>query len=330
MSDSLVIAFGGNAIHPSTQTGTLDEQRGNIRRMCAGLGELVVEGHRVVVTHGNGPQVGEIMLRSNMTEGKVPPVTLDVAGAQSQGQIGYMLQQEMGNYLRERGVPPVVATVVTQVVVDPADPAFQNPTKPIGRFYQRAEAEALREERGWIMVEDAGRGYRRVVPSPRPLDIVEWTAVRALFECGVLVIAAGGGGVPVVREGGVLRGIEAVIDKDAAAATVATLIEASTLVLLTEVPAVAVDFGTPRQRPLAAVSLTDMKGHMADGQFPPGSMGPKVRAAIDFLDAGGDRAIITNVSNLVEAVHGDRTGTQVVHDVQAPPRTRPTLARHAP
>jgi carbamate kinase len=279
--------------------------------MSRQLGRLILDGHRVVVTHGNGPQVGEIMLRSDMTRDEVPPLTLDVAGAMSQGQIGYMLQQETGNYLWSLGAPAQVCSLVTQVVVDPDDPAFQSPTKPIGRFYSVEEARRLQQEKGWDMVEDAGRGYRRVVPSPQPMSIVEWRAVKELAEAGLLVIAAGGGGVPVVetREG--LRGVEAVIDKDLAAARLAALVSAQTLVLLTEVHAVAVDFATPQQRPLGVVSLAEMKGHYADGQFPLGSMGPKVRSAIEFLEAGGRRVIITSADNLVRAVNDTSVGTQI-------------------
>lgn len=318
MGDVLIVAFGGNAILPSGQRGTLEKQRENVRRMSQQLGQLVTRGHRVVVTHGNGPQVGEIMLRSELTRDVVPPLTLDVGGAMSQGQIGYMLQQEIRNYLAERGDDMGVCSVVTQVVVDPEDRAFSRPTKPIGRFYDAAEADSLREQRGWDMVEDAGRGYRRVVPSPVPQTIVEWPAIRALVEAGILVIAAGGGGVPVVpSEDGSLVGVEAVIDKDSAAQVLGSLVGAGVLVLLTEVPAVAVNFGTPEQRPLGTVSLEEMKRYQSEGQFPEGSMGPKVRAAIAFLECGGERAIITSADRLVAAVEGRVEGTQIVASVPA-------------
>jgi len=312
VSDTIVVAFGGNAIMPSGRRGTLEEQRETIRRMSEQLSSLVLEGHQVIVTHGNGPQVGEILLRSDLAAGTVPPLTMDVAGAMSQGQIGHMLQQEIGNVLRGAGRETGVCSLVTQVVVSERDPAFENPTKPIGRFYSREQASALEVERGWCMVEDAGRGYRRVVPSPAPRDIVEWRAVRALLDAGVLVIAAGGGGVPVVRRGTEWTGVEAVIDKDLAAQKLAALVGAGVLVLLTEVDAVAVHFGTPEQRPLGLCSLAEMKAHYANGEFPPGSMGPKVRAAIDFLDAGGSRAIITSAPLLVRAIADPSAGTQVV------------------
>jgi carbamate kinase len=312
MSDTVVIAFGGNAILPSGGSGSLEDQRANVRSMAAQLGQLLLAGYRVVVTHGNGPQVGEIMLRSELTKDTVPPLTLDVAGAMSQGQIGYMLQQEIDRFLVRAGREQTTCSLITQVVVDSSDSAFRSPTKPIGRFYNERDAAALRRERGWAMVEDAGRGYRRVVPSPTPLEIVEWPAIRALIDSGVLTIAAGGGGIPVVREpDGSLTGIEAVIDKDLAAARLASLVGATDLVLLTEVDAVAVDFGTPAQRPLGTVALEEMKRHAADGQFPEGSMGPKVRSVIQFLEAGGRRAIITSATRLMEAVIGGTAGTNV-------------------
>lgn len=309
--DVLVIAFGGNAILPSGQRGTVEEQRANVRRMSTELGRLILAGHRVVATHGNGPQVGEIMLRSDLAAEVVPPVTMDVAGAMTQGQLGYLLQQEIGNFLDGEGMKAGVCSLVTQVEVAADDPAFDAPTKPIGRFYARADAERMEREAGWQMVEDAGRGYRRVVPSPRPQSIVEWPAIRALLDAGQIVIAAGGGGVPVVRtSNGSYRGVEAVIDKDRSAQKLATLVGADVLVLLTEVEAVAVDFGTPEQRPLHDVSLDEIRRHYADGQFPKGSMGPKVEAAIAFLEAGGKRVIITSVEYLAAAVAG-RDGTRI-------------------
>jgi carbamate kinase len=330
VADFLVVAFGGNAILPSGQRGTMGEQLENIRHMSVELGRLLTDGHRVVITHGNGPQVGEIMLKSELSRDVVPPLTLDVGGAMSQGQIGYLLQQEIGNFLIQTGTERSVCAVVTQVVVDADDPAFDTPTKPIGRFYSRDEAETLRLERDWDMVEDAGRGYRRVVPSPRPQTIAEWPAVRSLVAAGVLVIAAGGGGIPVVRTAdGSLRGVEAVIDKDLAAQKLASLVQARTLVLLTEVEAVAIDFGTPEQRALGLVELEEIKEHFRRGQFPPGSMGPKVQAAIDFLEAGGDRVIITSPANLIAAVNGLTTGTQIVRSGEVAVSMNRGLAGHA-
>lgn len=326
MADYLVVAFGGNAILPAGQRGTLDEQRANVRRMSGELGRLILLGHHVVVTHGNGPQVGEIMLKSELCRDEVPALTLDVAGAMTQGQIGYMLQQEIGNFLASQNKALAICTFVTQVIVDADDPAFRNPTKPIGRFYTKDQAEALRRERGWTVVEDAGRGWRRVVPSPQPQSIAEWPAVKTLAESGVLVVAAGGGGVPVIRDAaGNLTGVEAVIDKDLSAQRLASLVGARTLVLLTEVEQVAINFGTPEQRPLGVVSLEEMQAHYDDGQFPPGSMGPKVRAGLNFLKDGGERVIITTAARLVEAINDRSGGTQIVRERRT--RKRPPLSR---
>ena len=326
MSDFLVVAFGGNAILSSGQVGTLEEQRANVRRMSEQLGQLILDGHKVVVTHGNGPQVGELMLKSELSRAIVPPISLDVGGAMTQGQIGYMLQQEIGNFLNRRRFAANVCSIVTQVVVDAGDPAFSNPTKPIGRFYSEDEAAALANERGWTMVEDAGRGYRRVVPSPVPTTIVEWPAVRALVEMGTLVIAAGGGGIPVVLHEGVLQGVEAVIDKDLSAWRLAALVQAHTLVLLTEVDQVAINFGLPDEKPLLHVSLLDMKRYYRAGQFPPGSMGPKVSAAIGFLEQGGQRVIITSTKSLVSAVSTGKAGTQIMRSIPVEESSQATAA----
>jgi carbamate kinase len=311
-----VVAFGGNAIARADQAGTFSEQLENVRGMAGALASLVGEGVHVIVTHGNGPQVGKIALQQEAGEAAlgIPPMPFDAAGAMSEGLIGYMLQQSMANALGAKSMTTTCVTVVTQVVVAADDPAFQNPTKPVGGFYSASEAEKLSNDKGWTMVEDAGRGYRRVVPSPMPLSIVEYPAIAALLEAGITVIAAGGGGIPVVRvgsDGGELAGIEAVIDKDRASARLAVLVEADTLVLLTDVERVAVGFGTPEARWLDQVSLEEMRDHMDAGEFPPGSMGPKVESAIRFLQDGGERAIITSTGNLVKAVTSGG-GTQVL------------------
>jgi carbamate kinase len=316
-----VIAFGGNAIARSDQRGTFNEQLANIAAMSTALGTLVAGDVHVVVTHGNGPQVGRIALQQDIASASVPAMPFDAAGAMSEGLIGYMLQQSLHNALSGMGVNVPCVTLVTQVVVSPDDPAFQNPTKPVGGFYSELEAEHLREEKGWTMVEDAGRGFRRVVPSPRPLDIVEWPAISALIEAGALVVAAGGGGIPVIRRGGapdMLVGVEAVIDKDRASARLAGLINADTLVLLTDVERVAVAYGTHEQRWLDRVSLPDMKRFFDEGEFPAGSMGPKVESAIAFLDNGGRRAIITSTDNMVRAVTRGG-GTEIVRTIAQSP-----------
>jgi carbamate kinase len=264
----------------------------------------------LVLAHGNGPQIGELLLQSEALQPD-DPLDIDVAGAMTQGQIGYLLQQEVAAALAARGITVPVCALVTQVRVDPGDPAFTNPTKPVGRFYSATEAKHLAEVRGWDMREDSGRGHRRVLPSPRPLEIVEWQSIRRLVDAGVLVIACGGGGVPVVQRDGRLHGVPAVIDKDLAAQRLAGLLGAETLVMLTGVERVAVDFGLPSQRSLSTVSVDEMEAYAAGGQFPDGSMGPKVAAACAFIHAGGRRAVITALHLIEEALHGD-AGTQIV------------------
>ncbi|MGI8828016.1 MAG: carbamate kinase [Chloroflexota bacterium] len=310
---TLVAAFGGNAIHRAGESGTIDEQRANVRSMAAQLCLLCHAGWSIVVTHGNGPQVGDILLRSEIAHECVPPVSLDIAGAMSQGQIGCILQQEIHNALVADGLALPVTTVLTHSVVDRNDPAFQRPTKPIGRFYNREDAQALARN-GWHMVEDSGRGYRRVVPSPAPLRIVEADAIRRLLTFGGVVIAAGGGGVPVVEDKGLLLGVEAVIDKDLSSQQLASIIGARQLVLLTSVDAVAVDYGTSQQRDIRTASVGEIRQLESGGQFATGSMGPKVRAALNFVEEGGETAIITSAGNLVAAVVQENVGTRIYRE----------------
>jgi carbamate kinase len=277
-----------------------------------GVADLISAGLTVVLSHGNGPIVGNIVIRNEAARDVIPPMPLDVCGADSQGGIGYMLQQVLGNELRARGIFNTVVSLVTQCVVHPDDPAFKNPTKPIGPFYAREKAEALGREKGWEMQEDdAGRGYRRVVPSPKPLEIVEWDAIRGLCAQGFIVIASGGGGIPVARTDGQLAGLEAVIDKDHAASVMARQLGAERLVMLTNVPYVAVDYGKPTQRNLARVSVDEARALLGNGQFPPGSMGPKMEAAIEFVESGGEEAIVTTPEELYGAMEG-RNGTHIV------------------
>ncbi len=319
-----VVAFGGNAISRSDQRGTYQEQLDNVRAMSSALAQLVINGVEVVITHGNGPQVGKIALQQDLCSETIPPMPFDAAGAMSGGLIGYMLQQTLTNTLASMNASRPCVTVVTQVVVDEDDPAFRRPTKPVGAFYDEAAARALERDRAWTMVEDAGRGFRRVVPSPMPVDIVEWPAIKTLIDGGALVIAAGGGGVPVVRDpnsDASLRGVEAVIDKDRASARLGELVAADTLVLLTDVARVAVGYGTAEQRWLDRVSVREMRGYLDAGEFPAGSMGPKVESAIRFLEAGGERCIITSAANMVDAVVSGG-GTEVLSDVK--------IARSAP
>jgi carbamate kinase len=311
--ETLVVALGGNAIQQSGEKGSAAEQFANVSRAMASVAELADRGYRVVLTHGNGPQVGTILLQQAAAEASegIPAMPMDVAGAMSQGQIGYMMQQCLQNELRKRGRPWPVATVVTQMVVDPNDPAFSNPTKPIGPFYSREKAEELRAK-GYTVVEDSGRGYRRVVPSPQPAAIAEIYAIRTLVNSGALVICAGGGGIPVVRDGeGLLHGVEAVIDKDMGASLIAQKLDADRLLILTNVERVAINYRKPEQCALDHVSVEEMKGFIEEGHFAAGSMGPKVRAAVSFVEAGGKEAIITHLHSALAALEGG-TGTHVV------------------
>ncbi|HWI51976.1 MAG TPA: carbamate kinase [Symbiobacteriaceae bacterium] len=305
MGYTVVIALGGNAILQPGQRGTVAEQRANIATACEEVARVLAGGHRVILTHGNGPQVGNILLQNEEARAVVPPCTLDLCGAQSQGLIGYLFQQELQ---RRTGRPAV--SLVTQVVVDPADPAFTNPTKPVGPFYTPDAALRLQEERGWAMKEDAGRGWRRVVPSPEPRRVVEVEAIRRLADGGGLVVACGGGGVPVAEDAGTLSGLEAVIDKDLTAAVLARDLGAELLVILTDVDAVALHYGRPAQRPLGAVTVAELERHAADGHFRAGSMRPKVEAAVRFVRGGGTRAAIASLARAAEAVAGS-AGTQV-------------------
>jgi carbamate kinase len=313
--ETLVVALGGNAIQQSGEKGTAAEQFDNISRAMASVAELADRGYRVVLTHGNGPQVGTILLQQAAAEAAegIPVMPMDVAGAMSQGQLGYMMQQCLQNELRKRGRPWPVATVVTQMVVDPNDPAFGNPTKPIGPFYSKEKAEELRAK-GYTIVEDSGRGYRRVVPSPQPAAVAEIYAIRTLANSGALVICSGGGGVPVVRDDdGLLHGVEAVIDKDMGASLIARKLDADRLLILTDVERAAINYRKPDQRALDCVRVREMKVYLQEGQFAAGSMGPKVRAAVTFVEAGGKEAIITHLHSALSAIDG-RTGTHVVPD----------------
>jgi carbamate kinase len=309
----IVVTLGGNALLPGNSRGTIEEQIAISRIAMQGVADLVASGTPVVLSHGNGPIVGNIVIRNEAARDLIPPMPLDVCGADSQGGIGYMLQQVLGNALQERGVDKTVVSLVTQCVVDPRDPAFARPTKPIGPFFPRGTAESITRRMGWTMTEDSGRGFRRVVPSPKPVEIVEWEAIERLVHGGVVVIAAGGGGVPVVREGGAMRGVEAVIDKDHAAAVLARQLKAERLAILTAVSEVALDFGKPTQRGLARLTPAEARAHLAAGQFPPGSMGPKMEAAIAFVEGGGAESIITSPESLRAAIEG-RAGTRIVAD----------------
>jgi carbamate kinase len=312
-----VIAIGGNSLARAGERGTFEEQLLNARLTCEGVVDILAAGYRVVVTHGNGPQVGEALLRSELAQPQLPPLRLDVCGGETQGRLGYLLAQSLANALAARGRPASVVSMVTQVVVDPADPAFGNPTKPIGPFYRFEEALERKQKLGWSVVEDAGRGWRRVVASPKPLEIVELHAIRAALGAGAVVIAAGGGGVPVVRVRGRLEGVEAVIDKDRASALLAKGLRADVLLFSTGVEQVAWHFRLPDQRNLDRIAWEEVRRWLEEGEFPSGSMGPKMEAALEFLQAGGHRAIVTSPEKMGAALRGE-AGTEVLPPVREP------------
>jgi carbamate kinase len=306
-----VVAFGGNAVYPPTIKGTAEEQLDIMAEACEHLVPVFRAGYRAVLTHGNGPVVGNILFRMARTSRELVPMPMDVCVAHSQGGMGYMLQQSLANVLARHGIDASVSSIVTEVEVAVDDPAFTHPTKPVGKFFAKEDAERIAAETGWDFAEDSGRGYRRVVPSPVPLRILDAPAINALLAAGVIPIAAGGGGIPVVRDGTRYRGVAAVIDKDMTSALLAADVGAGTLVMLTGVERVALDYGKPTQRLLDRITAAEARKHLADGQFPPGSMGPKIAAALRFLERGGPRALITSLDKLDVALAG-RAGTEVV------------------
>lgn len=306
-----VIAIGGNAILGEKDKGTIQEQMDNIRAACEKVVGLIKQGYNVVVTHGNGPQVGQTLIRHKMSAPAVCEGTLDACGAETQGLLGYLIQQALHNELGKAGIEREVATVVTQVLIDKHDPAFANPTKPIGPFYSKEEAAELTARYNKSVVEDSGRGYRMVVPSPRPVDIIEKNTILSLLKTGAIVIAAGGGGIPVILENGELVGIEAVIDKDAASSVLAEMIGAEYLLLLTGVEKVCINYRQPNEQQLGQITVAQAEKYLQEGQFPEGSMAPKIRASIDFVRKGGKQAIITTLTNLCAALNG-QTGTSIV------------------
>ncbi len=306
-----VITLGGNAVLPMGQSGSIDEQFNLTRATMAHVANLAKTGLRMVLSHGNGPIVGNIVIRNECASHLVTPMPLFICGADSQGGIGFMIQNALRNELYISGSPQPVASIVTQVEVDPSDPAFENPSKPIGPFYREDEARIMEKQKGWVMKEDAGRGWRRVVASPEPKRIVEWEAIKQLMEGGILTICAGGGGIPVrMSKEGLLKGVDAVIDKDLAAVLLAQSLGATGLVFITAVHNVAVGYGTPKQRDLERVSLEEIKAYHAAGEFPEGSMGPKMEAAIRFLEGGGKEAIVCAPEALDDAVNG-KAGTRI-------------------
>lgn len=302
----ILVSLGGNAILQRGQKGTAEEQARNLENTAKHLARLVRRGEKIAITHGNGPQVGNILLQNEIAKDTLPSMPLDVCGAESQGLIGYMLQRAMRAELDQSGLKIPVAAIVSQTLVDPNDPAFRNPTKPVGPFYTKQEAAELERLKGWRIISDSGRGYRRVVPSPEPLDILERETIVRLFEAGTIVISGGGGGVPVVKEkDGRLRGVEAVLDKDRTSALIANMIGVETLLILTDVERVAINYGKPNQKALNVMTVEECKKYLADGQFPSGSMGPKIESAVTFLsNETGKRAIIASLEKAEEALDG--------------------------
>ncbi len=309
----VVVALGGNALSPAGSTGSAEEIRAALVPTGAVLAELVDRGVSLVVTHGNGPQVGRILLQQEAAAPAVPPMPMDVCGAQSQGQIGYLLAQALDAELRSRGLSQRALCLVTQVIVDGRDPAFRRPTKPVGPFYDEATAHRIAAESGHVFMPIGADKWRRVVASPQPLGLVDGPVLPSLVDSGHVVVAAGGGGVPVVEDGASIRGVEAVVDKDLTAALLAGLVGADALLILTEVRRVQVGYGTAAARELTSLTVSQARELLSAGEFPAGSMGPKVQACCDFVAGGGSRAVIGALDEAVEVVF-DTAGTQIVAD----------------
>jgi len=311
MAKVAVVAIGGNSLIKDKDHQTVPDQFEATRETCVHIAGMIEQGWDVVITHGNGPQVGFILLRSELASNVLHTVPLDSCGADTQGAIGYMIQQSLYNEFEKRGMKKQAATVVTQVVVGKDDPAFQNPSKPIGPFLDREAALKRRAEEGWDVVEDAGRGWRRVVPSPIPRRIIERDAIKNLSDAGFVVIAVGGGGIPVIEENGKLKGTAAVIDKDYASSLLALAIGVDLFLISTAVERVALNFGRPNQKWLDRMTLAEARQYLQEGHFAPGSMYPKIKAIVDFLEKGGKEALVTNPENIERALAGE-TGTRIV------------------
>lgn len=307
-----VIAFGGNAILKDTERGTQEEQIRHTDDACELMAQIVQRGHDLVIVHGNGPQVGNILIQMEEAVNKVPPFSLDVCVAISEGSMGYLLERSLRNQFRKRNIQKEVTCLITQVMVDPRDPAFENPSKPIGPFFTAFRAAALKKEKKWPMIEDSGRGYRRVVASPLPQKIINLDVIKTLIQQGVCVIAAGGGGIPAYYDGhDNIKGVEAVIDKDYSSSLLASELKADLFVILTNVDFVAIHYNKRNQKNLTRVRLKEIKRYYEKGHFPPGSMGPKIKAAIDFIEAGGKEVVITSSRELLKALRG-KSGTHIV------------------
>ncbi len=303
MGKTVVVALGGNAITREFEEGNIAQQFDNTRRSLLSVIQYIRQGYRVVITHGNGPQVGNALVRVEETRHLVPPLPLGIIVADLEGGMGYMIEQCLQNKLNDRGLSRSVVTILTQILVDKDDPSISNPTKFVGPFYKKEQVKDLETKRRWIIKEDPGRGFRRVVPSPIPKEIVEKNIIKLLVDQDIIVIAAGGGGIPVYREkSGWLEGVDGVIDKDLASAVLARDINAEELLILTGVDRVAINYNKENQQDLATLNLKEAKYHLENGQFPKGSMGPKIQAAINFLEQGGEKVTIASIENAVDAL----------------------------
>lgn len=310
-AQKMIVSIGGNAISRKGQAGTISEQFANVAVSCRSISSIIRSGRPVIITHGNGPAVGNLLIQNEAASAQVPPMPLYICNADSECSLGLIIQQSLYNALRSADIEREIATLLTQVVVDPLDTAFADPQKPIGPFYDEQAAVILSRDRGWVMKEDSRRGFRRVVASPKPLKVVEAGVIKRLSEQGVIVIAAGGGGVPVFESAeGLLTGVDAVIDKDLATALLASVVKAETLLNLTGIEMVYKAFGTPFQTGLSLMSISEARSYLDKGEFEPGSMKPKIEAALEFLEDGGKEVFITTPELAEEALAG-RAGTRI-------------------
>jgi len=311
----VVIALGGNAIFRRGEKGTIAEQLANVETTARQLAQMVLSGkYRIVITHGNGPQVGNLLLQNEIAKDEITPMPLYICVAQTQGMIGYMIQQSLGNVLTEHGRGDIpIATIITQVVVDATDPAFITPSKPIGPFYTEEEAQQIKEEKGYHVQKDARGDWRRVVPSPAPIKIQEQAVIKQLLDARTIVIASGGGGIPVINQDGQLVGVDAVIDKDLATERLAENIAAEILLILTDVDQVKLNYKTSQEKSLSQITAAETAKYYSEGHFAPGSMGPKILAALQFIKAGGKKAVITSLHNAFAALEGE-AGTTITKD----------------
>jgi len=306
-----LIAFGGNAILPKDQRGLQSEQMKNSQKAAHLMIHVVKKGYDLIIVHGNGPQVGNLLLQMEESINKIPPFSLEVCDAMTEGSMGFMLEKAIINELRKNSLDKEVATLITQVVVDREDPAFENPSKPVGPFYSKYRAQMLIRQKKWTMIEDAGRGFRKVVPSPRPIDIVPKRVIRDLVHSGKIVIVAGGGGIPVIINArGLFQGVEAVIDKDYAASLIAREVKANLFIILTDVNRVYLNYGKPDETPITTMTVEEAQEYLSQGQFPAGSMGPKIKAAIEYIQSNGKEVLITSASHLKASLI-NRSGTKI-------------------